>query len=104
MTTARAGRRRKSVAADFGEVLGQAESLLDQATFETGERASDLRSQVAAKIMAAKAMLEDLQRDALGRAKAAAGAADDRVRDNPWLAVGVAVAAGFLVGALISRR
>ncbi|MGH7065136.1 MAG: DUF883 family protein [Stellaceae bacterium] len=104
MTTAKAGRRRRSVVADFGDVLGQAETLLDRATAETGERATDLRSQVAAKLMSAKAMLEDLQDDALGRAKAAAGAADDRVRDNPWLAVGVAAAVGFLVGAFVSRR
>jgi ElaB/YqjD/DUF883 family membrane-anchored ribosome-binding protein len=29
---------------------------------------------------------------------------DDYVRDNPWQAIGVAAAIGFLVGLVVSRR
>ena len=78
--------------------------MLKQAAAETGERASDLRSQVEAKLMAAKLKLQDLQDDAVDRAKAAARVTDDYVRDNPWQAIGAAAAVGFLVGVLISRR
>lgn len=104
MTTAKQEPRRKSVAKDFGALLDEVQTLLTQAAAETGERASDLRSQVEAKLQSGKLKLQDLQDEALERAKAAAGATDDYVRDNPWQSIGVAAAAGFLVGVLISRR
>jgi ElaB/YqjD/DUF883 family membrane-anchored ribosome-binding protein len=85
-------------------VLGEAEALLRQAAKETGDKASDLRSQVEAKLLAAKVKLQDLQDDAIDQAKAAARATDDYVRDNPWQAIGAAAAVGFLVGMLVSRR
>src|SRR6202171_2200560 len=104
MTAAKLERGRKSLVKDFGDVLAEAETLLKQAAAETGERASDLRSEVEAKLMAAKLKLSDLQDDAVDRAKAAARVTDDYVRDNPWQAIGAAAAVGFLVGVLISRR
>jgi ElaB/YqjD/DUF883 family membrane-anchored ribosome-binding protein len=89
---------------DFSDALDDANTLLREAAAETGERASDLRSQVAAKLLSAKLKLQDLQDDAVDRAKAAARVTDDFVRDNPWQAMGAAAALGFLVGVLISRR
>ena len=104
MPAAKLERSRKAIVQDFGDVLGEAETLLRQAAKETGEKASDLRSQVEAKLMAAKMKLQDLQDDAIDQAKAAARATDDYVRDNPWQAIGAAAAVGFLVGMLVSRR
>ena len=104
MPAAKLERSRKAIVQDFGDVLGEAESLLRQAAKETGEKASDLRSQVEAKLMAAKMKLQDLQDDAIDQAKAAARATDDYVRDNPWQAIGAAAAVGFLIGMLVSRR
>jgi ElaB/YqjD/DUF883 family membrane-anchored ribosome-binding protein len=104
MIAAKLERGRKSLVKDFGDVLAEAESLLKQAAAETGDRASDLRSQVEAKLLAAKSKLSDLQDDAVDRAKAAARVTDDYVRDNPWQVIGAAAAIGFLVGVLISRR
>ncbi len=104
MPAAKLERSRKAIVQDFGDVLGEAETLLRQAAKETGEKASDLRSQVEAKLMAAKMKLQDLQDDAIDQAKAAARATDDYVRDNPWQAIGAAAAVGFLIGMLVSRR
>jgi ElaB/YqjD/DUF883 family membrane-anchored ribosome-binding protein len=42
--------------------------------------------------------------DASERAKAAAKVTDDYVRDNPWQAIGIAAAIGFLAGLALSRR
>ena len=98
MIAAKLERGRKSLVKDFGDVLAEAETLLKQAAAETGERASDLRSQVEAKLLAAKSKLQDLQDDAAARVT------DDYVRDNPWQVIGAAAAVGFLVGVLISRR
>ena len=104
MIAAKSGRGRKSTVKDFSDALNDADTLLREAAAETGERASDLRSQVAAKLLSAKLKLQDLQDDAVDRAKAAARVTDDFVRDNPWRAMGAAAALGFLVGVWISRR
>jgi len=104
MTAARFERSRDALVKDFTEVLTEADSLLKQATKESGERASDLRAQVETKLRAAKLKLQDMQDDAMDRAKATARATDEYVRDNPWQALGVAAALGVLVGLLIGRR
>ncbi len=84
--------------------MAEAEDLLGQAAIETGTKANELRSQVAAKLTAARSKLQKLQEDAVDRAKAAAQVTDEYVRDNPWQAIGAAAAVGFLIGVVISRR
>jgi ElaB/YqjD/DUF883 family membrane-anchored ribosome-binding protein len=104
MTAARFERSRDALVKDFTEVLTEADTLLKQATKESGEKANDLRAQVETKLRAAKLKLQDMQDDAMDRAKATARATDEYVRDNPWQALGVAAALGVLVGLLIGRR
>jgi ElaB/YqjD/DUF883 family membrane-anchored ribosome-binding protein len=89
---------------DFSNVLSEAEDLMKRAGSETGERAKDLRAQVEAKLLAAKLKLQELQGEAIDRAKDAAVATDDYVHDNPWTAIGVAAAVGFVAGLLMNRR
>ena len=95
---------REKLVDDFAEMLTEAEELMKRAATETGERAKDLRSQVEAKLLAARLRLQELQGDAVDSAKAAARYTDDYVHDNPWQAIGVAAAAGFVVGLMLSRR
>ena len=95
---------REKLVDDFAEMLTEAEDLMKRAASETGERAKDLRSQVEAKILAAKSRLQEMQGDALDSAKAAARVTDDYVHDNPWQAIGAAAALGSLVGLLMNRR
>lgn len=89
---------------DFATVLTEAEDMLKKAASETGEKARDLRTQVEAKLLTAKLRLQELQGQAIDQAKASARATDDYVHDNPWQAIGVAAAVGFLIGLVISRR
>ena len=103
MTTTDPQRAGKA-AKDFGDTLAEAQTLLKQAATETGERARDIRSQVADLLTSAQDKLHGLQDDAIGRAKAAARVTDDYVRDNPWQAIGIAAALGFLAGAALGRR
>jgi ElaB/YqjD/DUF883 family membrane-anchored ribosome-binding protein len=95
---------RESLLDDFSTMLTEAEDLLRRAGNETGERAKDLRAQVEAKLLAAKLRLQEMEGEAIDRAKAAARITDDYVHDNPWRAIGAAVAAGFLIGLLVNRR
>ncbi|MEO8740842.1 MAG: DUF883 family protein [Casimicrobiaceae bacterium] len=104
MVTSRSTRARRSAGNDFGDVLGDAESVLRQSAAESGERAKDLRAKLEATLAAAKSMLADLQDDAVDRAKLAARVTDEYVHDNPWQAIGAAAAVGLIVGVLVSRR
>ncbi len=89
---------------DFGDSITEANALLQQAATETGQRASDLLSQVGAKLLSAKSTLRDLPDEALERATLAARDTDDYVRQNPWQAIGVTAAVAFLIGVVVSRR
>ena len=89
---------------DFAAVLAEAEEMLTRAAAETGDKARDLRSQVETKLLRAKLSLQELEGEAVDRAKAAARATDDYVHDNPWRAVGIAAAVGVVVGLLMNRR
>ena len=95
---------REKLVDDFAEMLTEAEDLMKRAASETGDRAKDLRSQVEAKLLAAKSRLQEMQGDALDSAKAAARVTDDYVHDNPWQAIGAAAAVGFVIGLLMNRR
>lgn|SRR5512147_545108 len=103
-TTMTFERTRDQLVDDFSSVLNEAEDLLKKASNETGDRARDLRSQVEAKLLAAKLRLQELESDAVDRAKAAARYTDDFVHDNPWQVIGAAAAIGFLAGLLMNRR
>jgi ElaB/YqjD/DUF883 family membrane-anchored ribosome-binding protein len=95
---------RERLVDDFVSVLSEAEDLLKKAGSETGERARDLRAQVEAKLLAAKLRLQELEGDAMDRAKEAARYTDDYVHDNPWRAIGAAALLGFVAGLLMNRR
>ena len=89
---------------EFAAVLAEAEEMLKRAAAETGDKARDLRSQVETKLLRAKLSLQELEGQAVDRAKAAARATDDYVHDNPWQAIGIAAAVGVVVGLLMNRR
>lgn len=102
MTTTESSRQ--SIIDDFANVLSEAETLLKAAATETGEKARDLRQQVESKLLSAKLKLQELQGEAVDRAKEAARATDDYVHDHPWQAIGIAAAIGLAAGLLINRR
>jgi ElaB/YqjD/DUF883 family membrane-anchored ribosome-binding protein len=89
---------------EFSTVMSEAEDMLKRAANETGDKAKDLRSQVEAKLLTAKLRLQELEGQALDRAKEAARATDDYVHEHPWQAIGMAAATGVVIGLLISRR
>jgi ElaB/YqjD/DUF883 family membrane-anchored ribosome-binding protein len=95
---------RERLVDDLANVLGEAEEMLKRAAAETGDKARDLRSQVETKLLRAKLRLQEIEGEAVDRAKAAARATDDYVHDHPWHAIGVAAAIGLAIGLLLNRR
>ena len=85
-------------------MVADAEELLRATASQAGEKVSAARERIQASLATAKVKLTEAEQVLLEKSKEAAKAADDDVRVNPWQAVGVAGAAGLVLGILISRR
>ena len=90
--------------ADLKVVVADAEELLRATASQAGEKVAAARERIQASLAAAKVKLTEAEKVLLEKSKEAAKAADEYVRENPWQAVGVAAAAGLVLGVLISRR
>jgi ElaB/YqjD/DUF883 family membrane-anchored ribosome-binding protein len=90
--------------ADLKVVVSDAEELLRATASQAGEKVSAARERIQASLASAKIKLGDAERAALERAKEAAKVTDEYVHDNPWKAVGIAAAAGLVLGLLLGRR
>ena len=68
-----------------------------------GERIDEVRARVEETLDGARERLKAAGEGRAERVKAVAKSADSYVRDNPWVAVAVAVGLGYLIGRA-SRR
>jgi ElaB/YqjD/DUF883 family membrane-anchored ribosome-binding protein len=89
---------------DFRRVIHDAEALLKATANQTGDNIQAIRGRAEQTVREAKAKLQDLQEGLVDRTKAAYQATDELIHDNPWQAIGVAAAVGFLLGMLTGRR
>lgn len=95
---------RDKLVADMRVVIADAEELLRATAGQAGEKVAAARTKIQDSLTTAKAKLEQLSEASAERAKAAAHATDDYVRDHPWHSVGIAALVGLVLGTLISRR
>lgn len=89
---------------DFSAMLTEADDLLKRSGHESGDTARALRSEVEAKLLAAKLRLQELEGVAIDGVKAAKKATNEYVHENPWQSIGIAAAVGLVVGLLMNRR
>jgi ElaB/YqjD/DUF883 family membrane-anchored ribosome-binding protein len=89
---------------DLKAVVADAEELLKATADQTGERIAAARGKAEETLKVAKARLDEQEAALMVKTKAVAKATEDYVRDNPWKAVGIAAAAGFLLRILVTRR
>ena len=90
--------------ADLKIVVSDAEELLKATASLAGDKAAVARERIQASLASAKVKLGEAERVVLEQTKKAAKATDEYVNENPWQAVGIAAAAGFVLGLLIGRR
>lgn len=95
---------RKKLLEDLKTVVSDAEDLLKATADVTGERVKAARGKAEESLKAARARLAEQEAVLLAKTKAVAGATENYVRANPWKGVGIAAAAGLILGILISRR
>jgi ElaB/YqjD/DUF883 family membrane-anchored ribosome-binding protein len=79
------------MAADFKTMISDSEDLLKAAAGVTGEGFGAARAKFEERVKSAKALLAD-------------AAQPEYIRNNPWTAVGIAVATGLLIGFLAAKR
>jgi ElaB/YqjD/DUF883 family membrane-anchored ribosome-binding protein len=89
---------------DLRTVFADVEELLKATASQTGDRITAARAKAEESLKVAKARLAEVQAAVAAQTKVAAKAADDYVRANPWQAVGISAAVGFMFGMLITRR
>ena len=89
---------------DLRAVVADAEELLKATADQTGERVAAARGKAEKSVKAAKVRLGEQEAAVMAKTKAAAKSTEDYVRDNPWKAMGIAAAAGLVLGILAKRR
>lgn len=98
------GVAREQLLSDLKAVVADSEELLKATAGELDARAAAARARVQESLRTAKVKIEALNAETLDRLNDAAKATDQYVHEHPWGAVGIAAAAGLLVGVLIARR
>jgi ElaB/YqjD/DUF883 family membrane-anchored ribosome-binding protein len=97
-------RTKGKVVDDFKTIVNDAEALLQATAHVSGEGFAVERAKFAEKLKLAKTRVTEAEQRVFEKAKQAATATDHYVHDNPWTAVGVAAAAGMLIGFLVAKR
>lgn len=97
-------RAKSKVAGDIKTVMADGEDLLKAAAGVSDEGFAAAREKFAEKLEGARASLANASRAAVKKARETAAAADDYAHDSSWIVIGIAVAAGLLIGFLAARR
>ena len=97
-------RARGRMAGDFRTMITDSEDLLKAAATVSGEGFAVARTKFEDKLRRAKATLAEASQPVFDRTRETVAVADDYVHGNPWTAVGVAIAAGVLIGFLAAKR
>lgn len=95
---------REALVKDLKGVVGDADELLREVAHSTTEQLATARTRIEARLCEARSGLHDARLAVTQKARYAAGATDEYVRDNPWKLLAVAAAAGVVIGFFLSRR
>ena len=96
--------RRDGLADNLRRMIEETESFL-QAAAQTGdEKLMTIRGQLAEQVRNMRWQLDELEDNAVHKARHAARVADQTIHGHPYGAIGVGVVIGLLVGFLAARR
>lgn len=95
---------RDQLLSDLKTVIQDAEAWLRHSGHLTGEEFKAAKAKFERTIVKAKEDIVRLEEVAVEKAKVAARATDEYVKENPWKAVGLGTAVGVVIGMLIARK
>ena len=92
------------VGRDVQNVVSEAQELLKTVKDEGASKLDEYKAKMASQYEVAREKFGEVQTTVQEGAKYAMTTTDQYVRSNPWRAVGIAAAAGAIIGFLCSRR
>ena len=95
---------RDQLLSDLKTVVQDAEAWLRHSGHLTGEEFKVAKAKFERTLVKAKEDIIRLEEAAVEKAKVAAKATDEYVKENPWKAVGLGTAIGVVIGMLIARK
>ena len=95
---------KQALVRDLKSAVGDADRLLSNAVASTADEITLARTKLEARLAQVKTLLVETGMAVSDRARHAADATDAYVRDNPWKMLGVAAAAGIVIGAILRSR
>lgn len=94
----------QQLVSDIKSVISEAEEMLGATAEQAGEKITNLRARIQARLRDARARLAEAEDVLIDKTRAAARATDEYVHESPWTAVGIAAGVGLLVGLVLARR
>ncbi len=89
---------------DLRVVVADSDDLLKELANSSVDQFAAARTKVEARLGEARSRLDDARIALTGTAKDAADTTHEYIRENPWKVLGVAAAAGLVIGFVLSRR
>ena len=97
-------KRKNELLSDVRDVLKEAENLYQSAVNDGSDEAKEIKNKLKDQLDKAKSQYVNLEATVTEKAKETAKQADEMVHEKPYQALGIAAAAGLLVGMLLTRR
>jgi len=95
---------KQALVKDLKNVVSDADDLINNVATATADEFAAARTKLEARLTQAKTRLMDASMAVSDKARCTVDATDKYVSDNPWKMLGVAAAAGVVIGAILSRR
>jgi len=95
---------KQALVKDLKSAASDAGNLISNVAATGADEIAQARTNLEARLGQAKTRLIDASHAVSDKAKCTVDATDQFVRDNPWKVLGVAAAAGLVIGAILSRR
>ncbi len=93
---------------ELQQLTGHVEGLMSKVAEDHSPQVQELRTRVSDTIQSAKSAISKADTAALEAIRNAASSADEYVRENPWIAIGViagvAASLGFLAGYMVAPQ
>ena len=98
------GHAKDALAADLKSVVSDAESLMKSISHVSADELTNMRDKLADQLRRARLKLGEAQEVTVAKAKQAAQVTEIYVTVHPWKSMVLAVAAGTVIGYLLSHR
>jgi len=95
---------KQAIVKDLKNVVADADAMISNVAQTTADEFAQARTRLEASLTNAKSRIVEAGTAVSDRARFAADQTDVFVRENPWKMLGIAAAAGVIIGAILSRR